>query len=57
MADDPGIAEQPLDVAFIEVGDTLDREAGERLPESLPLPQDREPRQTCLEALEREQLE
>ena len=57
MADDPGVAEQPLDVALVEVGDPLDRESGERLPKALPLAQDRQPREPGLEALEREQLE
>ena len=57
MADDPGVAEQPLHVALVEVGDALDREPGERVPEALPLAQDRQPREAGLEALEREQLE
>src|SRR6185436_19758174 len=57
MADDPGIAEEPIDVALVEVGDALDREPGERLPEALPLAQDREPREAGLEPLQREQFE
>ena len=57
MADDPGVAEQPLDVALVEVGDPLDRETRKRLPKALPLAQDRQPREARLKALEREQLE
>ncbi len=57
MADDPGVAEQPLDVPLVEVGDPLDRESRERLSKALPLAQDRQPREPGLEALEREQLE
>ena len=57
MPDDRRVAEQPLDVAFVEPGDAFDREARERLPETLALAQDRQPREPGLEALEGEELE
>ena len=56
MADDPGVAEQPLDVALAEARDRLRVEAGERVPEVLPLAQDRQPGEPGLEALEAEPL-
>ena len=53
----PGVAEQPLDVRRTELGDGVDVELGERTPEVLTLAQDRQPRQTGLEALEAQLLE
>ena len=57
MADDPGVAEQPLDVALAEARDLLEVEPGERRSEVLALAQDRQPREARLEALEAELLE
>ena len=57
MADDRRVGEQPLDVVLVELGDALDREAGERLPKALALAEDRQPREPGLESLQREELE
>jgi hypothetical protein len=45
VADDPGVAEEALDVSLAEACDLLEVEAGERLPEVLALAQDRQPRE------------
>src|SRR5437764_13879910 len=57
MAHDAGVCEQPPDVAVAEAGDTLEVEARECRAEVLALPQDREPRQPGLEALQAQLLE
>ena len=57
VADDARIREQALDVVPVERGDATDRESRERPPEGLALAQDRQPREPCLEPLERQQLE
>ncbi len=57
MPDDARIAEQPLDVALVELRHPLDREAGKRLPEALAFAENRQPRQAGLKTLEGEQLE
>ena len=57
VADDAGVAEQPLDVAFAEAGDRLDVPAGERGAVALALVQDRRPGEPGLRALEVQQLE
>src|SRR5262249_31823621 len=56
VADDPRIAEEPLDVALAEPCDRVRIEAGEGGPEVLPLPQDRQPRKPGLETLEAQLL-
>jgi hypothetical protein len=43
MAHDRGVPEQALDVPDAEPRDGLEVEAGERMPEALPLAQDRQP--------------
>jgi hypothetical protein len=43
VADDRGVAEQPLDVPLAEPRDLGEVEAGERAPEAFPLAQDRQP--------------
>src|ERR1700739_3950274 len=53
VADDRGVGQQSRDVAITELGDDAEVEPGERAPERLALAQDREPRQSGLEALER----
>jgi hypothetical protein len=57
VADDPGIQEQPLDLARAEPGDDLRVEALERLAEGHALAQDRDPRESRLEALQAQELE
>src|SRR5206468_12080279 len=57
MADDPRVAEQPLDVAGAEAGDSRGVEAGERAPEGVALVEDRDPAEPGLEAFEAELLE
>ena len=57
MADDAGVAEQPLDVPLGERRHALDRKAGESGTKVLSLAEDRDPREPRLEAFEREQLE
>src|SRR5439155_3627192 len=54
MADDSGVAEQPLDVTLAEAGDDLRIEAGESGAEVLPLAEDRQPREPGLEPFEAE---
>jgi hypothetical protein len=54
VADDPRVLEQARDVAFPEARHDVGVEAGEHGAEALPLPEDREPRQAGLEALEAE---
>ena len=56
VTDDRGVAEQPLDVPIVEAGNPLRVEPLECAAERLPLPQDRDPRETRLEALETEAL-
>jgi hypothetical protein len=56
MADDRGIGEQALDVAFVERGDTIGVEALERRAKALALAQDRQPAEAGLEALEAQPL-
>ena len=57
MADDRGVAEQPLDLLFAESRDLGEIEAGKGAPEPLSLAQDREPGEAGLEAFEAELLE
>ena len=57
MADDARIAEQAVNVLVAEARDLAEVEAGEGLPEILALPQNRQPRQAGLEALEADLLE
>ena len=57
MSHDAGIAEQALDVALPEARHLLEVELRERRAERVALPQDREPRQPRLEALETELFE
>jgi hypothetical protein len=57
VADDRGVAEQPLDVPLAEPRDLGEVEAGERAPEAFPLAQDRQPGEAGLEAFEAELLE
>jgi hypothetical protein len=45
VADDRGVAEQPLDVLLAEPRDLGEVEAGKGAPEPLPLAQDRQPRE------------
>ena len=56
MPDDPGVVEEADDVAVAEGGDLLRFEPGERPPERVALAEDREPRQSRLEALQAEFL-
>ena len=56
MADDPGVAEEPLDVAVAEARDALGIEAAEATAERLALAQDRDPGEPRLEALEAQPL-
>src|SRR6476620_1987813 len=56
MADDPRIAEQPLDVALAEARDALGIEAGEATPERLALAEDGDPGESRLEPLEAQAL-
>src|SRR5690606_33019762 len=57
VADDAGVGEETFHVGLVEPGDPLEVEATERLPERLPLAEDREPRQPGLETLEAQLLE
>src|SRR5215207_10516908 len=57
VADDPGVAEQALDVLVVVPGDLLDVEAVEGATEVLALAQDREPGKARLERLQGEPLE
>jgi len=57
VADDAGVAEQAVDVGRPEPGDDPGVEVGEGAPEVVALAQDRQPRQTGLEALEADLLE
>jgi hypothetical protein len=54
---DPRIAEQARHVARAHARDGVDLEAAEGAPEVLPLPEDRDPGEPGLEALEAELLE
>jgi hypothetical protein len=56
VADDPRVAEKTVDVPCAEARDDIRVEPRERLAERRPLAQDREPRETRLEALEAETL-
>jgi hypothetical protein len=56
VTDDRGVAEQPFDVPLVEAGDALGVEPLKCSAECLPLPQDRDPGETRLEALEAEAL-
>src|SRR3954453_4392436 len=56
MPDDPRVAEQPLDVALAKAGDTVRVEVAERTTEVLALPQNGQPRQPGLKALEAQPL-
>ena len=56
MTDDRGVGEQPFDVPLVEVGDAIGVESLECRAERLPLPQDRDPREPRLEALQAEAL-
>jgi hypothetical protein len=57
VPDDRRVAEQPQDIGLGVVRDRCQVEAGESAPESIPLAQDRDPREARLEALQRQQLE
>lgn len=57
MAHDPGVGQEPLDVGRAEAGERLGLEMRESAAEMLALPQDGEPGQAGLEALEAELLE
>ena len=57
VADDPGVAEQPLDVGSAETGDLLRVEAGEHPSITFPFVQHGAPAQSGLGALQREELE
>ena len=57
VADDPRIGEQALDVRSRKAGDCLRVEARERAAISLPLAQDRHPREPRLRSFERQVLE
>jgi hypothetical protein len=56
VTDDARIGQEPLDVLLAETSDTLRIEICERPPEVPALAQDRQPRETGLEALEAEPL-
>jgi hypothetical protein len=57
VPDDPGVAQQSLDVGLAVASDHGRVEAGEHLPEAVPLAQDRQPGQPGLEPFEAELLE
>src|SRR5579862_2050374 len=57
MAHDPRIPEQPLDVALLEARHDVWIEVPERTAEVLPFAQDRQPRETGLEAFEAQPLD
>ena len=57
MADDAGVGEEPGHVLLAEARDLVEIEAGEAFPEILALPEDRQPGQARLEALEADLLE
>ena len=57
MADDAGIAEQPLDLGLVEIGDLVEIETGESRAEILALAQDGQPGQAGLEAFEADLFE
>src|SRR5262249_12388312 len=56
VADDPGIAEQSLDVALVEASDALGIEAGKGAAERLALAENRDPGEPRLESLEAQAL-
>ena len=56
VADDPGVAEQPLDVALAEARDPFGIEAREGMSERLALAENRDPREARLEPLEAQAL-
>src|SRR5688572_1722566 len=57
MADDPLVAQQPVDVTPVEPGDAIDVEPGKTGAEVLPFPQDRQPAQARLEPFQAYLLE
>ena len=57
VPDDPSIAEQTLDVAGRESRNPGKREVGERTPEVLTLPENRQPAQASLKAFQTDLLE
>src|SRR5581483_8260922 len=56
VTDDPGVFEEPVDVALAVAGDAVGFEAGECRAKPLALAQDRQPREPRLKALETEPL-
>jgi hypothetical protein len=57
MTDDPGVLQEPIDVALAEPPHALRIEIGERNAKRLALAQDRQPRESRLKAFETEPLE
>ncbi len=57
MAHDPRVTEETVDIGSAELRDDLRGETGERSTEGLPLPEDGEPGEAGLEALEGDLLE
>jgi hypothetical protein len=56
VPDDRGVGQEPLDVALAEAGDDFRVESLEGGPKTLALPQNRQPREPGLEALQAEPL-